>query len=235
MPVKKLIFMCLTFSFFMISSANAQTCSQLESDYRNACNKEISGCSGLAKCQRQRRACPQQIDEMSSCEQLKNCMQELHPAGTSKNRMCNYSWGYSVSTGSSKCNLKTSTLNTVKQDCPGFSEIDFTTGSSSPFNDDKYNCEGQKVRYWHRHVACRTNYDKFKSAIDSGRCSGSPTMPSKCTAGLETVTIDRVVSDTGDTSIYGGPIDPNGSLNNLVDYNSQFSGNAHTTNSASRE
>lgn len=223
MLAKKLIFTCLTISLYALlgsSSALADKCADLEKKFRIACVDQKSACAGLESCQDQRRSCPQQIDEMASCEQFRNCMQEYHPAGTSENQMCNYEWSYSFIHGERKCLLRNPRYSTVEKDCPGYAKLDI---NERPFNDKDFNCEGQKERYKRLVQPCKVAYDNFKKECSQ---ASKVTPPQTCVAANETITIEKVVVGNNDKNIFNGAIDPYGSISSFSDYSRHFiSGN----------
>lgn len=226
MHVIKLIFTGLTLSISIIVGGNAfaeHDCDILERDYRVACVDSTSSCSGLAKCQEQRRSCPQQTDEMASCEQLRLCMQDLHPSGTSDLQVCNYDWAFDFRHRGKVCKLSNPRLSLVSKDCPGYQNYE---SNEIKYTDSDFNCEGQKKRYVDRSKLCQQAYNSFKKSCKEAS-KFSP--PEVCVAAKETINIEKVVAGDNNRAINNGPIDRLGHIDSFIDYNKYFTVSGNNT------
>ncbi len=135
-------FLMLTIFAFTFSSglyAGNTTCKERYESAKLACGNQLHDlCTDVSSCKSLRTKCPQNIGDVASCEEFKQCT--LQHTSTIYNTACTYEWQGHPSGGGS-CKNSNGAMEKVTISCPGYSI------SLAPFADREFNCMGQITRF----------------------------------------------------------------------------------------
>ncbi len=121
-----------------IHAAN-EVCKERYDKAVHSCGKELKNfCLDVKDCKTIRTKCPQSVNDMASCEELKLCAKNNTPKTYSST--CVYEWSDPNSNEGSCKNINGS-LEKVTVICPGRSV------TMAKFNDLDFNCKGQTNNY----------------------------------------------------------------------------------------
>jgi len=160
--VSRLMFLCLTLASISISYASGKTCQERYNSAVIAC-KNLSGiCMNVSICKDIRSKCPQNIGDMASCEEFKQCTRKNTPPIF--NTVCLYNWQGHPTNGS--CYNTNGMRERVANTCPGNS-------ATLAFADYKFNCMGQVKNFQASKKYCEDTVKYYNFA-----CETTPDRPS---------------------------------------------------------
>lgn len=132
----KLMLFLTALTFSAVVNADGPSCQDRYDAAVNVCKELVNICMDVSVCKDIRKKCPQNIGDMASCEEFKQCTRKNTPPIF--NSVCKYNWGGHPTGGA--CENSNGTMERVATTCPGYS----LTLSS---NDSDFNCMGQINRY----------------------------------------------------------------------------------------
>lgn len=190
-------------------------CDRIRSHYSASYSKLNTTCANLGHCQTLRTKCPQQTNDMGSCTVFNECMSEQFSDNATRASKCVYEW-YTHPNSPGKCTNRNRSIDIVSKRCPGLSLF------GDLYQDQNFNCDGHKGRYWGEHAEFRQAKRDYEQAMRDGVCHQvALPEPSSCAAAFRSV----AASDNahgGALEIQDGPRDEAGRMQSIFDFQSQF-------------
>lgn len=212
---------CVTFLFNVGANPLMSECERVRLAYSNSLTKISQTCSNLRFCQTLRANCPQQIDEVASCEIFSNCMEEQFPQNATRSRKCVYEWS-AMPNEPGKCENKNQRFDTIAYRCPGVSIL------GDIYQDENFNCDGHKGRYWGTHSDYYRKKQAYLKAMEDGTCREvSLVEPESCEYAFRSVSVVDT-SHGGTADIIDGPRGT-AAIENMIEAEGQYQGRQLST------